>query len=246
MLRNISSMRHYNLMAKDGEIGKCRDFLFDDDQWAIRYMVADTARWLPGRKVLISPLSLGAPQWPDQLLPVDLTKEEIKESPLLEEDAPVSRQYEMRWADHYHYPYYWPHGDLWGIRNYAPAAPSRRREPENAEDPQGSNLRSIKEVTGYRIDASDGDIGHVEDFIIDDTMWSIRYLVVDTRNWLPGRKVLIAPIWVDHIRWADESVHVNMNRERIEQSPRYDPKQPVNLAYEARLYDYYGRPVAKP
>lgn len=246
MLRNISNIRHYNLMAKDGEIGKCRDFLFDDDQWTIRYMVADTTRWLPGRKVLISPLSLGTPQWPDQLLPVDLTKEEIKGSPPLEEDAPVSRQYEMRWSDHYRYPYYWPHGDLWGIRHYTPTPSPTRQEPEKAEDPQGSNLRSIKEVTGYRIQARDGDIGHVEDFIIDDTMWSIRYLVIDTRNWLPGRKVLIAVPWVDHIRWSDEAVHITMDKEQIEQSPTYDPKQPVNLAYETRLYDYYGRPVARP
>lgn len=245
MLRNIDSIQNYNLMAKDGEIGKCRDFLFDDAQWTIRYMVADTARWLPGRKVLISPLSLETPQWPDHLLPVNLTKEEIKESPLLEEDAPVSREYEMRYSDHFQYPYYWPHGDLWGIRNYTPTVPATHTS-EPIEDAQGSNLRSAKEVTGYHIQALDGDIGHVEDFVIDDTMWSIRYLVIDTRNWLPGRKVLIAPTWVDHIRWADETVDVNMNKERIEQSPSYDPKQPVNLGYEARLYDYYGKPVARP
>jgi hypothetical protein len=231
-------------MAKDGAIGKCKDFLFDDNQWAVRYMVADTARWLPGRKVLISPLSLGSPLWPDHVLPVDLTKEEIKKSPPLDEDAPVSREYEMRWADHFQYPYYWPHGDLWGIRHYAPAAPSAQKS-ERIEDAQGTNLRSAKEVTGYHIEARDGDIGHVEDLIIDDTMWSIRYLVIDTRNWLPGRKVLVAAPWVDHIRWADETVHVAMDKEQIEKSPPYDPKEPVNLAYEARLYDYYGRPAAR-
>jgi hypothetical protein len=246
MLRNISSIRNYDLMASDGTIGKCKDFLFDDGQWAIRYMVANTARWLPGRKVLISPLSLGAPLWPDQVLPVNLTKEAIKESPPLDVDAPVSREYEIRWFDHYQYPYYWPHGDiLWGIRHYAPTIPAAHKS-ERIEDAQGPNLRSAKEVTGYHIEARDGDIGHVEDFIIDDTMWSIRYLVIDTRNWLPGRKVLVAPPWVDHIRWTDETVHVTMDKEQIEKSPPYQPDQPINLAYEARLYDYYGRPVAKP
>ena len=95
--------------------------------------------------------------------------------------------------------------------------------------------------------AKDGEIGKCRDFLFDDDhCWAIRYMVADTARWLARRKVLIAPIWVDHIRWADESVHVNMNKERIEQSPTYDPKQPVNLGYEARLYDYYGRPVAKP
>ncbi|MGD9329869.1 MAG: PRC-barrel domain-containing protein [Desulfobacterales bacterium] len=243
MLLNVSSIRKCDLMASDGVIGKCKDFLFDDGQWTIRYMVADTARWLPGRKVLISPLSLGSPLWPDQL-PVNLTKEQIKESPPLDEDAPVSREYEIRWADHYQYPYYWPHGDLWGIRHYGPAVPSAHAS-ERIEDAQGTNLRSAKEVTGYHIEARDGGIGHVEDFIVDDTMWSIRYLVIDTRNWLPGRKVLVAAPWVDHIRWADETVHVTMDKEQIENSPPYDPKQPVNLGYEARLYDYYGRPVAR-
>lgn len=245
MLRNIDSISKCDLKANDGVIGKCKDFLFDDEQWTIRYMVADTARWLPGRKVLISPLSLGSALWPDQLLPVNLTKEQIKASPPLDEDAPVSREYEMRWSDYYQYPYYWPHGsNLWGIHHYVPALPTKQKS-QRIEEAEGSNLRSAKEVTGYHIEARDGDIGHVEDFIVDDTVWSIRYLVIDTRNWLPGRKVLVATPWVDHIRWSDETVHLQMDKEQIEQSPPYDPDQPVNLAYEARLYDYYGRPVAR-
>ncbi|MGB5986134.1 MAG: PRC-barrel domain-containing protein [Desulfobacterales bacterium] len=244
MLRSISELLNYQLLAKDGEIGRCKDFLFDDRQWGIRYMVADTSRWLPGRKVLISPLSLGAPQWTQSLLPVQLTKEQIKESPALDEDAPVSRQYEMRWFDFYAYPYYWPHTTLWGI-NPPPPVPLTQEAPEEEqiEVANESQLRSVREVKGYAIDASDGEIGHVEDFILEDTLWSLRYMVVDTRNWLPGRKVLIAPQWIDHIDWADSAVHVKLDRARIESSPEYDPKEPVNLEYEARLYNYYGRPV---
>lgn len=241
MLRNISEILNYQLMAADGEIGKCKDFLFDDDQWVVRYMVADTARWLPGRKVLVAPLSLGTPLWPEKRLPVHLTKEQIKKSPPLDDEAPVSRQYEKRWFDFYSYPYYWPAESLWGVHQYMMARQKIKRE--NIEDPEESHLRSAREVKGYHIMADDGDIGHVEDFIIEDTMWSMRYFVIDTRNWLPGRKVLISPLWVDNIHWANETVHVNRTREKIENSPTYDPRQPINLEYEARLYDYYGRPV---
>lgn len=242
MLRNISEILNYRLMAKDDEIGACKDFLFDDRQWTIRYMMADTARWLPGRKVLISPLSLGRIHWAEERLEVHLTTDEIKNSPPLEDDAPVSRQYEMAWADYYSYPYYWPKDSLWGIDHYL--MDKKKIIDEEVEDPRNTHLRSVKEVKGYAIAAVDGDIGHLEDFIIDDTMWAIRYLVIDTRNWLPGRKVLISPDWVEEVYWAGQKVNVNKTKDSIENSPEYDPNQPVNLAYEARLYDYYGRPVA--
>jgi hypothetical protein len=229
-------------MAIDGKIGRCKDFLFDDRYWAIRYMVADTARWLPGRKVLISPLSLNSPDWVQQKLPVDLTQEQIKSSPPLEDHAPVSRQYEIEWFNYYQYPYYWHSDGLWGINYLVENEMSPpKKEKENAPS---NYLRSAKEVKGYDIQAVDGSIGHVEDFIIEDTFWSIRYLVIDTKNWLPGRKVLISPRWVDAVSWKDQSVHVNQNMKRIEKSPEYDPSRPVNLEYEARLYDYYGRPVS--
>jgi len=244
LLRNVSEIINYQLVAEDGEIGKCKDFLFDDEQWTIRYMVADTSRWLPGRKVLISPLSLGYPQWRNKLLPVSLTKEQIKESPPLEKDAPVSRKYEMQWADHYSLPYYWPYMYSWGIEHY----PVIVRKPDSerkkhVEDPNESHLRSTREVTGYDIQALDDAIGKVEDFIIDDSVWSIRYLVVDTRKWLPGRKVLISSLWVQDIDWSITKVFVDKNRKEIEESPEYHPEKAVNLEYEARLYDFYGRPL---
>ena len=242
MLRNASEILGYQLRAADGDIGRCKDFLFDDRQWTIRYMVADTAKWLPGRKVLVSPLSLGTPRWPDRKLPVALGREEIEASPHLDDDAPVSRQYEIQWADYYQYPHYWGFETIWGIRHYDMA---RKEAVDQAETAlEDSHLRSVREVIDYNINAIDGHIGHVEDFILDDTNWSIRYLIVDTRNWLPGRKVLIAPDWVAAIHWAEHQVDVRMNKSAIENSPPYDPRQPVNLAYEARLYDYYGRPVA--
>jgi hypothetical protein len=121
--------------------------------------------------------------------------------------------------------------------------PVRGREPSADKEKSDPELRSTKEVIGYRIKASDGEIGHVEDFIIDDQDWIIRYMVVDTRNWLPGRKVLVSPQWIEKVSWADSEVRIDLSRKAVEQSPKYDPSTPVNREYEVRMYDYYGRPV---
>jgi hypothetical protein len=239
MLRNISELFNYRLLATDGEIGKCKDFLFDDAHWGIRYMVADTRKWFVGRKVLVSPLSLGTPRWDLRKIPVLMSTEKIKNCPPLDESAPVSRQYEMLWSDYYGYPYYWAHESMWGIDQYLIAKQKARHE--NIEDPTESHLRSAKEVKGYHIKALDSEIGHVEDFIVDDSLWLIRYLIIDTRNWLPGRKVLISPAWIDTVDWSRQAVSVKHKKETIKNSPEYNPEEPINLGYELRLYDYYGR-----
>lgn len=246
MLRSAKDLAGYVLKATDGEIGRCKDFLFDDEQWTVRYMVADTGKWLPGRKVLISPISLGDPDWPSGIFPVTLTKKQIEEAPDLKEDAPVSRQYESKWFSYYHYPYYWGSGGVWGIGSM-PTAPSAEKEKEPAqaieeEESGDSHLRSVQEVAGYHIQATDGEIGHVEDFVLDDETWMLRYVVVDTRNWLPGKKVIVPPSWVESVDWTSEKVSVDFTREKVKNSPEYDPAAPVNREYEERLYDFYGRP----
>jgi len=246
MLRSVSEIINYTLAAKDGDIGRCRDFLFDDDFWTIRYMVADTSKWLPGRHVLISPLSLGEPQWADKFFPVWLTKDQIKESPSLDEDAPVNRRYEKLLALHYGYPPYWAGPNTW-VTFEAPIFPVIPEDMQEAmlaqgEDDNDIHLRSAKGVIDYHIHASDGRVGHVEDFILDDKQWTIRYLVVDTRNWLPGRKVLITPMWVELVEWFNRKVQINLTVEEIKNSPTYDPNAPVNRGYEEQLYDFYGRP----
>jgi len=245
MLRSLSATENYVLSAKDGDIGRCKDFLFDDDFWTIRYMVADTGKWLPGRKVLISPISLGEPDWLQRRFSVSLTKEQIENSPPLDEHAPVSRRYEKRYFGYYYWPYYWTGGDIWGAAPYPPAVPVEYPEEleEEEKDPEKSHLRSVKEVTGYDIQATDGRIGHVEDFIVDDETWTVRYMVVDTRKWLPGRKVLVSPEWIERIAWGEHTVSVDLSTEEIKQSPEYDPAEPVNREYELRLYDFYGRPT---
>jgi hypothetical protein len=245
MLRSAKQLTGYVLQAVDGEIGRCKDFLFDDYHWTIRYMVADTMRWLPGRKVLIPIVSLQPPDWASHRFPVSLTREQIKDSPPLDEAAPVSRQYETQYHRYFAWPVYWGGVAAWGASAYPPAfskdqAPEAIEEPDRIDDEQ--RLRSVQEVTGYHLEATDGNLGHVEDFIVDDETWSIRYLIVDTAKWLPGRKVLIPPTWAEEVSWLDSKVKVTLTREQVKASPEYDPTAPVNREYEARLYDFYGRP----
>lgn len=248
MLRSLDELRNYVLVARDGEIGRSKDFLFDDEQWAVRYMVADTGKWLPGREVLISPLAIGGSDWENRRLEVDMSRDAVEASPPLERNAPVSRLYEMRLSRHYRWPIYWGGGGVWGPhtipRELIREAPASQESEEDLdlEDPERSHLRSVKEVTGYHIRAADGEIGHVEDFIANDTTWSIPFMAIDTRNWLPGRKVLVAPDWITSMNWADRHVAVDLTREAIKTSPKFDPSAPVNQGYVERLYDYYGRP----
>jgi hypothetical protein len=250
MLRLLEEVSGYKLDAKDGSLGRVKDFLFDDEHWTIRYMVANTRHWLPGRQVLISPVSLKEADWLSRGFAVDLTQEQIKNAPGLEEDAPVSRQYERRWYETYGYPYYWGTADVWGgggtypedLLQAAGIVPSERSEEGDPEE-QERVLRSVKEVDGYHIQACDGEAGHVSGFIVDDETWTIRYLVVNTRSWLPGRHVLLAPGWTTAVHWAVREVETSLSRDAIQNSPEFDPAVPVNREYEQTLYDYYGRPV---
>ena len=245
MLRSIKDVEGYVLQATDGDIGRCKDFLFDERQWVVRYMVADTGKWIPKRRVLISPVSLGEPDWRSRRFSVLLSKDEVEKAPGIEEDQPVSRQHEAELFMHYGYAPYWQGTGLWGLSS----VPDRLRAEEEtavatAAAPAGDpGLRSIDEVVGYHVHASDDEVGHVEDFIVDDESWVIRYVVVDTRNWLPGRKVLVAPDWFAGFDWRDRSARVDMTRDQVERSPAYDPTQPVNREYETRLYDFLGRPT---
>jgi sporulation protein YlmC with PRC-barrel domain len=248
MLHNLTELKGHTIKARDGEIGEVEDFYFDDDRWTIRYLVVDTGKWLPGRQVLISPISLGRADRSNRRIQVDLTMKQIEDSPGIETDRPVSRQYETSYHDYYGYPYYWTGPYLWGPAAYPgplmmpertrAEAEAIRREQESG-DP---HLHSANEVAGYYIEATDGDIGHVEEFIIDDENWAIRYIVVDTRNWWPGKKVLVSPQWIERASWHDSRVYVNLSRHNIQEAPEYDLTKPPSRDYEASLHRHYGRP----
>jgi sporulation protein YlmC with PRC-barrel domain len=248
MLHNMTDLKGMTIRARDGEIGEVDDFYFDDDNWTIRYLVVDTGSWLTGRKVLISPIALRNADPANRRIEADLTKKQIENSPGVETDKPVSRQYETSYFDYYGYPYYWSGPYLWGPAAYPGplAMPEgtqteleeiRRREQESS-DP---HLHSANEVIGYYIEAADGDIGHVEEFILDDENWAIRYMVVDTRNWWPGKKVLVAPKWIERASWQDSRVYVNLARNDIQEAPAYDLSEPPSREYEATLHRHYKR-----
>lgn len=242
MLRSLNEITDYSLTAIDDDIGHCKDFLFDDRHWCVRYIVADTDVWLRGgHKVVISPVSLGEPDWKNGQLPILLTREGIKNSPTLEEHKPVSREYETRFHDYYNYGYYWLGAEPWGQYAYPyELVESKVVDELERADPQEGHLRSAKEVEGYDIQARDGSIGHVENFILDDKNWTIAYLVVDTRNWLPGgRKVLISPEWLKSVSWVNRSVEIDMMVEQIKESPLYNPDVFIDPDYENKLHTYY-------
>ena len=245
MLRSLSDCKKSRLKALDGVLGTVKDFLFDDEQWVVRYLVVDTGGWLKDRKVLVHPRLLGQPELdfssPD--VPVRLTRKQVENCPPIDEDAPVSRRYEAELARYYSYPVYWPAGiGLAGPEMPPPspeAAEEHRRILKSIED---CHVRSAQEVRGYHVSASDGEIGHVEDFLSETHQWAIRYLVIDTRNWLPGRKVLVSPAWIHEVDWHGQKVHATMTRDAIKGSPPYDGYSGVDRKYEGQLLDYYGLP----
>jgi hypothetical protein len=234
----MNDLRSFKIQALDGDLGGVHDFFFDDADWTARYMVVDTGTWLPGRRVLISPVSIGTAHWSNKKIDVRLTKEQVKGSPDADTDMPVSRQLESQINAYYGWPMYW---QLGGVAVRDSAREGSGVAVLDAETRTGNiHLHSASAVEGYYIHANDGEIGHVEDFLVDDNTWMIRYMVVDTRNWIPGKKVLVAPQWVRSIDAANSRVHVDMTRASIKNSPEFDMSS-LDRSYEQRLHDYYGK-----
>jgi hypothetical protein len=250
MLWNASKINGYAIAASDGRLGTVSDFLFDDASWLVRWLVVDTGKWLSGRKVLLPPV-LGHLGARDQEFSVQLTMQQVKDSPDIDTDQSVSRQMETTIYDYYGWSPYWGTGFFMG--GYmgaammpgvmaAPGLGSVRRDEVIADTQRNDgdpHLRSTHAVTGYHIHASDGEIGHVEDFLVDDVDWSIHYLVVDTKNWWPGKKVLISPRSAREIDWTDKLVNLNVDRQRIQDSPPYDASTTIDPAYEDRFHSHY-------
>ncbi len=279
MLIKSKSIKDYKLRGTDDEVGGIKDFYFDDKFWTIRYLVANTGNWLNSRQVLISPYFLKNVDHGSELINVDLTKSQIENSPTIERDVSVSRQYEESYHSYYGTPLYWDGPNMWGANPYLlrdrEKWSSSRKENMGSEisgstanfttENEGtmqntgltntgnqvgnksrrdsdSNLRSIDEVNGHKIFATDEDkIGHVDDFVIDDDTWAIRYLIVNTGNIFTGKKVLIAPQWIDRISWEDSRVYINLTKENIKQSPEYTDELELTRDYESSLFGYYKK-----
>ena len=209
MERNINSLIGYGMQATDGEIGEVVDFYFDDETWTIRYLVVKTGNWLSGRKVLISAAGLAPTDIKPDLFPISITKEQIRNSPDIDTDKPVSRQQEAMLNQHHFWENYWGSGSYGGEMGIPNRLPVRIKEIDR--DPKEDiHLRSITEVDGYAIHASDGEIGHINDFIVDDQTWRLIDLIVDTHNWIGGKKVLVTVAHVHSISFLNRLVYVNI------------------------------------
>jgi uncharacterized protein YrrD len=241
LLSTVKALKGYKLDSLDGEIGKVKEFYFDDKYWTIRYLVADTGNWLSDRQVLISPYALRAVNKEEQNIAINLTKKQIEDSPPLDSDKPVSRQFEEYYYEYYGWPMYWYGPYAWGPYPYPYLVRDRETLKEyQAEKKWDPNLRSTNAVSGYHVQASDGGIGNVEDFIIDEETWTIRYLIINTRNLWPGKMVLVSPRWIKDVSWSDLKVFVNLTREAIRQSPEYTEASLPTRDYEIRLHRYYN------
>jgi hypothetical protein len=241
MLSKAKTLQGYKLNSLDGEIGKVKEFYFDDRHWTIRYLVAETGHWLTGRQVLISPYALLAVSKEKEHIGIHLTKKQIEDSPSLDSDKPVSRQFEEAYYAYYEWPMYWGGPEVWGASPYLVRERTERRTATQNEKAWDPHLRSTHAVSGYQIQALDGEIGHVADFIIDDETWAIRYLIVDTTNWWLGKKVLVSPQWIERVSWSESKVFVKVSRELIKQSPEYTYDNMITRDYESGLHRHYNR-----
>jgi hypothetical protein len=197
---------------------------------------------IPGGHVLcVDPILSATALWDSKYgVGAGLTaRKQIEDSPSLASDKPVSRQFEMDYYGYFGWTPYWAGPFAWG--QYPTPMQVGHAEPKSTEEKQAwdSHLRSMREVTGYWIQADDGEIGHVEDFVIDDETWTIRYLIVDTRNWWPGKKVLVSPRWIDKVSWNESKVFINLPREAIRKSPEYSEESLISRDYETDLHRHY-------
>ncbi|MCW6511775.1 PRC-barrel domain-containing protein [Lichenifustis flavocetrariae] len=246
MLIAVSALKGYAILATDGRIGSVSDVLFDDESWRLRWLVVDTGTWLSERKVLVHPSAIGQVDHRAQELPVRMSKAQIERSPDLARDRPVSLQMQSQLYDYYGW------DPVWGGSGYfggglgmvgslgysdmgAPRMPNR-----HASDEGDPHLRSITTVTGSHLQATDGEIGHVENMLIDDASWDIRYLIVDTKNWWFGKHVLISPYAVKGIAWSEHTIRLDVTRDRVKTSPAWDPIAMIDQVYEKSLHNHYG------
>jgi hypothetical protein len=248
MLRNAKELHGFTIRTADGEFGTVDQLYFDDETWAARYLIVETGDWLVGRVVMISPISVVHADWQAKRLDVALTKKQVACSPEINTHKPVSRQHEAAYNQYYGYPQYCSGPNLFGPGAYPADVVMPRAAPiegaeEGLENETGdSHLRSTEAMVGYHIEAADGEIGHVDGFVVDDESWVIRYIEVATRNWWPGKKVLVSPAWIDRMNWPDSKVYCGLSREAIQSAPEYVESVPITREYENRLYAHYGRP----
>ena len=231
MILNTKTIIGHKLSAIDGDIGHVRDFYIDDKTWAVRYVVAETGTWLTGRKVLLSPYAfVRFFDTVGKVLPVNLTRQQIENSPSIELHRPVSRQFEENYYRYYGWPAYWQGEQMWGMTDIpvdTPAATFDGAGLYEYDRWDDIHLRSTQTVAGYQIEALDGTIGTVSGFMIDDHTWAVRDVVVETGHWYAGKEILIAPHMVDRISYEESKVYVKLTKSDIEHTGKNEVARAV-------------------
>ncbi len=249
MKRSLKKLKKYSLQATDGEKGKVKNFLFDDETWVVRYLEADLGNFFTEKRVLIPREHLGTPMWDEKHFPIHLTLEQIENSPGIEYDMPVSRKYEAQLLEHYQVQPYWPEA----VVGYAgresmlgPDYPFTPPRKTGTVDEESTSLRSFSEVSGYYIKAIDDQFGHIEDLIIDDVTWQIVFAVIDTKNLTPWSKEVVLPVeLLEEISFIDKEVTINLHKEEIKNAPEYDSSKDWSSEYESGIYSFYSTRIRR-
>jgi sporulation protein YlmC with PRC-barrel domain len=251
MLIIASSLVGYSIEAEDGRLGTVRDFLFDDRNWRFRWLVVETGNLLAERQVLIHPSAIANADHERKSLSLNLTRDQIKNSPSVDTDLPVSRQKEVLLYDYYDLDPLWGLGlydlDVMGSyigppRYFGPKDMERAMDMAERLEDNDPDLRSLEVLKGYHVHATDGSIGHIENVLIDDSSWDVRYLIIATSNWWIGKHVLISPYAVDDVSWGDHQVSLNVTKEKVKSSPPWDPLKNITELEEQGLHRHYGWP----
>lgn len=253
MLRKLKNLEGFSIHGRDADLGKAKDFYFDQHRFVLRYIVVDTGGWLKHEQTLISTDAFEKINYENKEILVDLSTEELEEGPGIDKNKPVSKVMEEKVVKHFDWPLYWtaPHPSDGPAIQAGNAMREKLfkfdeltdEEKQAEEEEIESNLRSLNEIRGYHIQAQDKEFGHLEDLFVDEENWMIRYLLIDTRNILPGKDVLIAPEWIRNISWNKEKIYVNKTKEEIKNAPEYKEEKSdylVDREYEEDLYNHYN------
>ena len=217
---NTKNLLGQRIDASDGHIGSVHDVYFDEQTWSVRYLVIDTGKWLPGRKVLVVP---------EAIVNGSLTTEQVRSSPDIDTAAPISRLAEEELHRHYQWMPYW---DISMVPVPPPPAPpvsvssedDRREAETKAEAMSEGHLRSARDTRGYHVQASDGDVGKLDEFVLDDDCSRILFLAVDVKDgWFGGKEVLVSPRQVSRVDWASLTIYLDATRQSIKAGQEYHP-----------------------
>jgi uncharacterized protein YrrD len=252
MLIKASATKGYHVAASDGSLGTVSDMLFDDATWTVRWLVVETGTWLANRQVLLPASVLGQTDGAARSLSVHLTMAQVRDSPDVDSQLPVSRQQEVNIYDYYGFSPYWGAADYsgdfgyWNGMRFSPPTPSaveRHNTDSRVERaPDDPHLRSIHVLQGYHIHATDGEIGHLADILLEDSDWALRYLVINTSNWWQGKEVLISPRSTQSIHWGDRMIYLSVTRDKVRAGPDYDASAPLPQDFDAEMARHYGPP----